>query len=173
MAAPARTGTRCRIRRAKTQLPHRVCKHGAESLCWSSMTYTYLVTNSVGGSTGISAPENPDLSRVTITSIFAADAHSYCMASSKSGICESIAQSTDPLVTGRTSNIFRSVFSLSYVPANGLTQDICGRTESQRRKKCRINVQTPFAKCPASHRTHRARNASRQRNPVPPCFRSE
>ena len=81
-------------------------------LMWSSMTYTYLKTNSVGVSTAIAALANPDLSRVTITSIFAADADSYCMASSKSGICESIAQSTDRLVTGRTSNILRSVLSL-------------------------------------------------------------
>ena len=31
LPAPARTGTRCRTRGAKTQIPHRVCKHGAES----------------------------------------------------------------------------------------------------------------------------------------------
>ena len=30
IAAPARTGTRCRTLRAKMQIPHRVCKHDAE-----------------------------------------------------------------------------------------------------------------------------------------------
>ena len=40
MAAPAQTGTRCPTRSAKTQIPHRVCKHGAEQ-CMSVQNDSY------------------------------------------------------------------------------------------------------------------------------------
>ena len=108
--------------RPKNQVPHQTCtQRGAESSPQWLPYDMYSPTNSVGVHTGISTPPNPDLSLVTITSIFATDAHSYCMASSKSDICESIAQSTDPFVTDRTSNILRSVLNLfgnSSLPTN-------------------------------------------------------
>ena len=48
LPAPSQTGTRCRTRGAKMQIPHRVCKHGEESLLAHQLT-SELTSTPLGG----------------------------------------------------------------------------------------------------------------------------